>query len=62
MEHSSVMHSCRACLHPLFHAGNIVFKANGGGGSKTGVAFFIEPIQWMRLQRVHRHELVPPLA
>jgi hypothetical protein len=53
-EHSGVMYSCNSCLHPIFHAGNIAMKAKGGGGNETGVAFFIEPIQWMRAQRIHR--------
>jgi hypothetical protein len=53
-EHSGVMYSCNSCLHPVFHAGNIAMKAKGGGGNSTGVAFYIEPIQWMRAQRIHR--------
>jgi hypothetical protein len=54
VEHSGVMYSCNSCLHPVFHAGNIAMKAKGGGGNATGVAFYIEPIQWMRAQRIHR--------
>ena len=49
-----VVHCCHSCLTPLFHAGNIVFKSKGGGGTESGVGFFIEPIKWMQAQRVNR--------
>jgi hypothetical protein len=49
---SGVMYSCQSCLHPLFHAGNIVLKAAGEGSA--GGVFFIELIHWMHAQRVHR--------
>jgi hypothetical protein len=53
-EHCGVMYSCHSCLHPLFHAGNIVIKVMGDGGSHKGAAFFTEPLKWMRAQRIHR--------